>query len=444
MNTWVDLREADPDPIARLYWGITGKKLGEATCVEVAPPVAQRGAAESTAVAIGEAPISSGSVTQSRAIPHQPARPVSRRRVAIAVVATLGLAGALVCTIPGLYARKQSQVAVALDAGTTMVVAASRDAAPIDTIADGTNADEPDAPGPEMSQPPVPRLCPPGMVRIPDGKFWMGSPAGEYSDEHPAHVVTLSAYCIDRTEVTVQAYAACVKAGGCKPAARTVRLSKYDPEADQWNRFCNGDERRDHPMNCVEWNQAEAYCEWARDTGRLPSEAEWEYAARGTDGRTYPWGNEPPGEIRLNACGSECVAMLKRDLNLDRKAMYNASDGWETTAPVGSIPGDVSPFRVLDMAGNVAEWTADYWSGSYAVAAAMSGHGGSADTPRVVRGGAWMVMDAALVRAANRNWEIPSRRFANVGFRCASEPSSKVAANGKISNIEAASGPDSE
>src|SRR5262249_12710325 len=126
--------------------------------------------------------------------------------------------------------------------------------------------------------------------------------------------------------------------------------------------YCNRADRGDHPVNCVDWNQAATYC---RSSGRrLPTEAEWEYAARGSDGRLYPWGNEPPDARRLNACGRECVAFGKR-LGREFRAMYDGDDGWETTSPVGSFPAGASPFGALDMAGNVWEWTAD-WGGSYA------------------------------------------------------------------------------
>jgi formylglycine-generating enzyme required for sulfatase activity len=266
--------------------------------------------------------------------------------------------------------------------------------------------------------------CPAGMVPVPAGTFQMGSPDGVGdTDEHPQHEVTLSAYCIDKTEVTVKAYAVCVAAKGCSAAPRTVKGSGYSvADVKLYSQFCNSDDRPNHPINCVDWNQAAAYCTWfgkeAGDKTRLPTEAEWEYAARGNDGRAYPWGNEAPSAKLLNACGTECVGMAKRVLNKEWEKMYDASDGWETTAPVGSFRAGASPFGALDMAGNVWEWTAD-WYGDYTKAAATNPRGAETGTARVGRGGGWSSDDAGLVRAAVRNGVGASVRDSHVGFRCA-------------------------
>ncbi|HEX8114539.1 MAG TPA: formylglycine-generating enzyme family protein, partial [Kofleriaceae bacterium] len=260
--------------------------------------------------------------------------------------------------------------------------------------------------------------CPPDMVAVLAGTFRMGSPAGTGDDdEHPGHDVTLSAYCIDRTEVTVKAYAACVQAKGCTAAPLTVQWSGGSAQdVQRYSRFCNREDRPDHPINCVDWNQAAAYCTWADK--RLPSEAEWEYAARGTDGRVYPWGNETPSATRLNACGPECVAMAKRELNADWRPMYDTNDAWESTAPVGRFPAGASPFGALDMAGNVWEWTAD-WYGTYKATAATNPRGAEMGTERVIRGGGWYNLVAAVVGAAYRYRYEPSHRRHGVGFRCA-------------------------
>jgi formylglycine-generating enzyme len=266
----------------------------------------------------------------------------------------------------------------------------------------------------------VARGCPGGMVPVQAGTFQMGSPEGVGDpEEHPQHEVTLSGYCIDKTEVTVQAYAACVVDKACPPAPLTVQWSGYSKEDVTLNsQLCNRADRPDHPINCVDWGQAKAYCTWADK--RLPTEAEWEYAARGTDRRDYPWGNDPPTEQRLNACGPECVAMAKRVLHADWSAMktYNATDGWETTAPVGSFPKGASPVGALDMAGNVWEWTAD-WYGDYQKAPAKNPPGAETGSSRVLRGGGWVNFDAGRVRAANRIRNEASDRSRFIGFRCA-------------------------
>jgi formylglycine-generating enzyme required for sulfatase activity len=281
----------------------------------------------------------------------------------------------------------------------------------------------PDAPAPRPpvdAAPVIPALpdgtpgsCPEEMVPVVAGTFLMGSPEGEGdSDEQPQHEVTLSAYCIDKTEVTVAAYAACVAAAGCSAAPLTANLTNYShEEVSQLSRWCNRADRPVHPMNCVDWDQAAAYCTWKH--ARLPTEAEWEYAARGHDGRVYPWGNGAPSATRLNACGNECVAMGKRVM-IPFAATYDGDDGWETTAPVGSYPEGASPFGALDMAGNVGEWTAD-WYGGYAKQAETNPQGPKTGTSRVFRGGGWN----GITDSADRHWPDPKVRDIDLGFRCA-------------------------
>jgi formylglycine-generating enzyme required for sulfatase activity len=260
--------------------------------------------------------------------------------------------------------------------------------------------------------------CPDDMVAVPGGVFQMGSPEGAGDpDERPQRAVTLSEYCIDRTEVTVAGYAACAAAGACRPPPRTVHWTSYSPDnALRYGRWCNGDDRPDHPINCVDWEMASAYCAW-RDR-RLPTEAEWEYAARGGDDRLYPWGNELPSALRLDLCGRECAAAAKRELDEVWVPMYDADDGWPATAPVGSYPAGASRFGALDMAGNVWEWTAD-WYGPYAAGPETDPHGPAAGTSRVSRGGGWATRGPSKARAADRNWIDPQIRDCDLGFRCA-------------------------
>lgn len=246
--------------------------------------------------------------------------------------------------------------------------------------------------------------CPAEMLLVPEGTFTMGSPDGQGGrSEHPQHAVQLSAFCIDRTEVTVAAYRACA---GCGAPAT--------------GRFCNWNVtgHAQHPINCVDWTQADAYC---RTVGKqLPTEAQWEYAARGSDGRVYPWGDDAPGPTLLNACGSECAAMLHR-LWLQGHALYAGSDGYGATAPVGRFPLGVSPVGALDMAGNVFEWTAD-WNGNYRATPGPPEEnpaGPSEGTDRVVRGGGWVVMSSSGVRATSRSYGAVTDQTNYVGFRCA-------------------------
>ncbi|OQB08560.1 MAG: Serine/threonine-protein kinase pkn1 [Deltaproteobacteria bacterium ADurb.Bin207] len=244
--------------------------------------------------------------------------------------------------------------------------------------------------------------CPKGMVSIPGGSFDMGSNSGDPA-ESPVHRVTVRGFCMDVTEVTVEAYAACVRGGGCS----TLGLqgpSEWWSVACHWGKSGKGN----HPINCVDWDQATAYCQWAGK--RLPTEEEWEYGARGTDGRTYPWGNGAPGPRLLNACGSECVAWVKKQGH-PWKAMHSFDDGWATTAPVGSFPAGDSPFGLKDMAGNVWEWTSSEYSEEY--------EKNRANKYRIDRGGGWYYDNPSYVRAAYRNWLLPSLRFINLGFRCA-------------------------
>ncbi len=240
--------------------------------------------------------------------------------------------------------------------------------------------------------------CPDGMVLIRAGTFQMGSPADEGdTDEHPQHRVTLDAFCTDLTEVTVAQYRGCV----------TEERSGVKCEAAGGGSLCNGDhkDRDAHPINCVDWNQAETYCRWA---GRqLPTEAQWEYAARGTDGRTYPWGNKPPSnQLSWDGPGSD-RGQGKRD----------------GTSPVGTYPGGASPFGLLDMAGNVYEWTADAYQ-NYDAGAQTNPKKASADTnsPRVLRGGSWGGRWPSGVRAVSRSRIGASVRYGSVGFRCARGP----------------------
>ena len=183
------------------------------------------------------------------------------------------------------------------------------------------------------------------MVLVEGATFGMGSdPEAETPlIETPRHDVTVKPFCLDVTEVTASAYAQC---GSCKPSLRTVEFEGLTPSGLSFDsQFCNGPDAGDHPINCVDWHQAKAYCETLGR--RLPTEAEWELSARGKAGRLYPWGQAPPSGKRLNACGPECSRMLTerrekvgKDPSLLK--MYDDDDTAPATAPVG-LPGTGHP-----------------------------------------------------------------------------------------------------
>ncbi len=232
------------------------------------------------------------------------------------------------------------------------------------------------------------------MVYVPAGEFLMGSPDGEGDyDEHPQHTVYLDAFWIDKTEVTNAMYQKCVDAGTCRP-------NKYN-----YSVFNNPDQ----PVVGVSWYDAKAYCEWAGK--RLPMEAEWEKAARGTDGRIYPWGNEWDVHTtkRLNFA----------DKNTDFAwSDEEADDGYQNTALVGSYPAGASPYGALDMAGNVWEWVANWYDSDYYVRSPKRNPTGpDSGDARVLRGGSWG-FDQINVRTAHRSRNLPDGRSPSVGFRC--------------------------
>ncbi|MBW2527104.1 MAG: formylglycine-generating enzyme family protein, partial [Deltaproteobacteria bacterium] len=223
----------------------------------------------------------------------------------------------------------------------------------------------------------------PGMIDVASVTFWMGCNDDVDtqcdSDEAPYHQITLSAYSIDETEVTRGAYAQCVDAGYC--ATPPCDYSPTGPLVD-------------HPVTCVTWADAHRYCDFAGK--RLPTEAEWELAARGTTGSKFPWGDTAPTctLANMNTCSND-------------------------THPVGSHATGQSPLGALDMAGNVQEWVADFYRHEYYETSPSTDPTGPPSGPlRVLRGGAW---DSATfdVRASNRDAALVTHFGASTGFRCA-------------------------
>jgi serine/threonine protein kinase len=220
----------------------------------------------------------------------------------------------------------------------------------------------------------VHKVCPDGMHKIPGGSF-----KGK----------TIGLFCLDETEVTVGRYQDCAASGACPAALSTVQSPVMDEAAvKKWSPLCNAGkpEKVDHPINCIDWFAATKFCAWQK--GRLPTEAEWEWAARGGDeARQYPWGNlEPPAPGKKFLCWARETGTLG-------------------TCPVSSFIDGVSRWNQVDLSGNVREWTSDEFD----------------DEPekRVFRGGCFGVSEAAHARNDAREGMLAENRLHNVGFRCA-------------------------
>jgi formylglycine-generating enzyme required for sulfatase activity len=248
------------------------------------------------------------------------------------------------------------------------------------------------------------------LVYLAAGFFWMGSSETDLltePDELPQRRVRLEEFWIDQTEVTNAQYAQCVAAGAC--AAPPPELEPGDALP-----YYGSPDFRAYPVANVSWEEAAAYCAWAGR--RLPTEAEWERAARGRDARTHPWGWFGfVMDDRLNFCDRECPYPW---------ADASLSDGFARTAPVGSYPNGASPSGAHDMAGNVWEWVSDWYAGAaYSTEPNEQPLGPAQGRYKVVRGGSWL--DSTLgdrlsfFRAANRHWQLPDARRSYIGFRCA-------------------------
>jgi formylglycine-generating enzyme required for sulfatase activity len=251
------------------------------------------------------------------------------------------------------------------------------------------------------------------MVLVPGGDFMMGVENGA-DDERPVHRVSVRDLCMDRTEVTVAAYLSCVAREACRPPSASVEYGDLsDEQRASENRYCDADATGTHnaALNCVSFTQASAYGETMGK--RLPTEEEWEHAARGgAEQRLYPWGAEPPGPQLLNACGSECVTGFA-ELGVTLSPMYAGSDGFVGVAPVGRFPAGDSRDGIHDLAGNVGEWTASPYC-PYPRHDCKSPY-------RVFRGGSFQTEISARARAGARVYSNPDYRYMQVGFRCAAD-----------------------
>lgn len=234
------------------------------------------------------------------------------------------------------------------------------------------------------------------MILVPAGPFPMGVPKGDRDggrDEYPRHEVVLDNYYIDKYEVTHGRYAEFVKATG----HRTPENSKY-PKRTLWSDHLS-ESLAERPVINVDWQDADAYCRWAGK--RLPTEAEWEKAARGTDDRRFPWGNVEPTHKHLN--------------------FGQQWKGEKTLMPVGSYEAGKSPFGAYDMAGNVWEWVADWYDPLYyEKSPGANPKGPDTGTYKVLRSSGWSV-ETPLVRLFTRVKSDPTNRNDSTGFRCAKD-----------------------
>ncbi|HNU68604.1 MAG TPA: SUMF1/EgtB/PvdO family nonheme iron enzyme [Myxococcota bacterium] len=274
------------------------------------------------------------------------------------------------------------------------------------TAAPGSNPDSfsPARGGVPQEPAAVDEPAPAGMVRVPGGRFLMGCADGYNNvvddkcapSELPARLVDVDSFFIDIDEVTVGQYTGCVEAGAC--------------QAPYNGGECNFGEkdRLKYPINCVTWDDARLFCKWAGK--RLPYEAEWEKAARGTDGRRYPWGNQEPDEGGL----------WRANLGEGLTKLLWMRDQWEYDAPVGFFSAYSSPYGCNDMAGNVAEWVHDWWAESYAGMTDVNPRGPDAGNQHVVRGGSFREY-RQRIRTSARGYHYTDFMDGNVGFRCAAD-----------------------
>jgi sulfatase modifying factor 1 len=267
--------------------------------------------------------------------------------------------------------------------------------------------------------------APEGMVRVPAGEFRMGTPsaAGGLPDEQPERAVFLDAFYIDRFEVTNDAYFQFV-------SATAHRLPENrNPAATLWKDRSPLPGTQRHPVVNVSWTDADAYCRWVGK--RLPTEAEWEKAARGTDARRYPWGNQ--WDLSLANSASYWAGRTVEFNNAAdweafwingegaRIAKEKGLNGEVLTMPVGSFPAAASVYGLLDMAGNAAEWVQDWYNPNYYASAPLTNPPGpERGAIKSMRGGSWL-KPAVSLRTTDRDWGTMDSRPSGTGFRCAQD-----------------------
>ncbi len=236
--------------------------------------------------------------------------------------------------------------------------------------------------------------CPDGMVAIPAGTFPL---------EETKRPMNVAAFCVDVNEVTVSDYSACIAANAC------ARPGTWSSDAAKGSQACNYGRagRALHPINCVVWEEASAYCSFAHK--RLLTDEEWEWLARnGDQASKYPWGSAAPDESRANVCGVECPEHYRGIAPRMPKAMIAGDDGFAESAPVGSFPKGKNRWGVNDLAGNVWEWTSS---------SDVSPKDGS--SMKLMRGGSFLSEDPTVLQSGLRAVERPETRTWQIGMRCA-------------------------
>jgi formylglycine-generating enzyme required for sulfatase activity/serine/threonine protein kinase len=269
--------------------------------------------------------------------------------------------------------------------------------------------------------------CPAGMVLVPGGRFFMGSDDGAFKLWQPAHKVTLDTFCIDVNEVTAGDYKACSDVGECKrppeipdfpKSSESISDAQHEKNKKAYSELCTfgkpGLEK--HPINCVDWSLADGYCKQQKK--RLPTEAEWEFAARGSDGRKFPWGDEAGDMEHMNACGLECNKWELAHAIKQSPRMYDTDDGYPGTAPVGSFPKGKTKFGAYDFIGNVWEWTSD-WFETYHGDEVVNPTGAPAGDRKAIRGGGFNGGVQLWLNPAFRYHQLATASSHGIGFRCA-------------------------
>jgi formylglycine-generating enzyme required for sulfatase activity len=280
------------------------------------------------------------------------------------------------------------------------------------------------------------------MIFVPGGLFWMGAnrsgtdcpntkDTGASDDELPCHEVNVPGFLVDKFEVTVSDYNSYWKAKGSKicgdpgtePTCQPSNVLSYCNWGEGW--------KEKHPVNCVTWFQMDGYCKWKCSGCRLCTESEWEKAARGKDGRLYPWGDDDPltAQSELGGPAGNFADETAKKEHSEWKIISGYDDGYADTAPVGEFPKGASPYGVMDMAGNVWEWVLDCYHQKYDLGGGKKapddgsewkGDGCTDGSGRVVRGGGFY--DGSYVlRASFRYGGVPGLHYL-VGARCCRSP----------------------